>query len=266
MKSVVITGTSGFLGAATLNRFSKLVKTETLSTKNRHGLISNSLESREVDTVVNFGWGGGNNNKDLNSSSQVENIKTCIELYSAAKRKGLKKFIQISSSWRYPRFGINNYGTSKRVADEILLSMGKEDGIEVSIAVPWWIYGPGDRSNRFVPSTIDKMLSGETIITHPSENKVDYLYIDDFVSAIEHIVKNEAGIYDVCSSTGISMGFLMGTIAKETGSVSRVILTDTYPNGFNMEWVGDNKKLKDIGWKDNTCIEEGIRRTVKSRN
>lgn len=274
IKNIIITGSTGFLGGSTYKHLSNKYNLIPLTTKEvlNLDLITDKINSLNIDGIINFGWSGASNSKDLNSIEQFDNIKTAINLFNFSIQSKIKLFIQISSSWKYSeRFGLNNYGFCKSIVDDILLQMSKETSVKFITAIPWWIYGIGDKENRFIPSIIKKCLKNETINLHPAQNLVDYLYIDDFVSAIDALLQNIDNIsniynFDICSGVDYKVMDIVELIKSLTNSNSNILYTNKYPPNFNMRWVGDNINLLNLGWLPKTNISEGIIKILRSHN
>jgi nucleoside-diphosphate-sugar epimerase len=265
--NILITGTNGFLGGATYRFLSHKHNVFPLKRKVWDNRTSQLFITDKIkpDILINFGWGGGSDNKDLNSIEQFDNIKTCIDLFNFGVECGVKRFIQVSSSWEfYYHYGITEYGLSKYFANRILSRMARLSGVKFSRIVPYWIYGPNDRQNRFIPSIIKKCLNDEKIELHPAQNEVDYLFIDDFVKAVGVIVEkgNELG-YNICSKRGYKVQDIVEKIKSLTNSKSEITYNKDYPPNFNMEWVGDNTKLENLGWHPRIGIEEGLKKTIE---
>lgn len=269
--NILITGSTGFLGEATYRFLSHKHNVFPLSTRSTHNLnkLKDFVKNKvKPDILINFGWGGGSNSKDLNSIEQFDNIKTCIDLFNFAVECGVKRFIQISSSWKYSDvYGFNNYGYCKGKVDEILYRMGLNSHIKVIKVLPWWVYGPNDKENRFIPTIINKCLKNEKIELHPAQNFVDYIYVLDFVEGLNIILEKADYFgdfdYNICSGNGYKIKDLVEGIKSLTNSKSELNFNKLYPYNFNMEWIGCNKKIKELGWSHKVSIEEGLKKTIE---
>ena len=273
MSNIIVTGTNGFLGGAIYNFLSHKYNVYPFGHRQlnliREGLDFDKkhiIKNIKPETLINFGWGGSSDSKYLNNIEQFDNIKTCIDLFNFAVEVGVKTFIQISSSWRYThRYGINNYGLCKGWTDNILARMASLNNIKILTIVPYWIYGPNDKKNRFIPKIINSCLKNEKIELHPAQNLVDYLYVSDFCEAAQTILEkgNNFEIYNICSGNGYKIQDIVEKIKFLTDSKSKINFNLDYPPGFNIEWIGDNSNLRNLGWEQKINIIDGLKETIE---
>jgi nucleoside-diphosphate-sugar epimerase len=266
--NILITGTTGFLGGAVYRHLSHKHNVFPISSKyiKNFWILKEHVKNKvKPDLIINFGWGGGSNSKELNSLEQFDNIKTCIDLFNFGLECGVKRFIGIGSSWENFNFGVNNYGLCKNWVKEINWSMSQRSNIKMNWIRPFWIYGPNDKKNRFIPTIINKCLRNEKIELHPAQNLVDYLYISDFVSGIDSILNtNNARLeYNICLGQGYKIQDIVEGIKSLTNSKSEITYNKEYPKDFNMEWVGNNSDLKNLGWTPKIDIDTGLQNTIE---
>ena len=263
--NILITGSNGFLGGSTYRYLSNKYKVFALDHNFSYYGQYLVRDRTKPSTIIHFGWGGAKNSNDLNNLKQIDNIPNTIELFKFGMYIGIQKFIFVGSSWQYSRYGSNLYSFSKNKTHEILQKLCETNDIKYNLIIPFWIYGPNDHKNRFIPKIINLCINNQEICLHPSENLIDYLFIKDFVSAIEMVLNNGKNLesYDICSSSRYKIKDITEGIKSLTNSQSRIIYNKEYPPNFNMEWVGNNYKLTDLGWLPMVRIEEGLKETVE---
>ena len=274
--NILMTGYTGFLGKSLHDILKKEHNIFYIPSKNINRLDQIFIEKNQ-STFIHMGWGGASNNKDLNSNIQIENIKQSIDLFNFALHLGVKHFVFVSTSWVYGDYSKvcnendvckpkNLYGFSKLKVEEIWKELSIINNVKLTIIRPFWIFGQGDKENRFIPQIIKKFLNNELINLHPSQNTVDYLFINDFISAVNIILKNEQDfqIYNICSAQGYKIKDLVEKIKTLINSKSDIKYNDCYPCEFNMQWIGCNNKLKSLGWRSKTSLEDGLTQIIKN--
>lgn len=167
------------------------------------------------------------------------------------------------------------YAESKRMMEVMAKSYVRQNEIDAVIVRPSYIYG----STRFAPNTaifefIRKAnLHQNIIIKNAEQSKRDNIYIDDAINGIFKVY--ECGIpgeaYNVSSCGELENFAAIDEIAEIIASESNKNHTDlvevvyadgrsrTRPPGLRFS----NEKLKALGWKPETTIQEGMKRFLK---
>jgi UDP-glucose 4-epimerase len=205
---ILLTGASGFIGNRLLNLLdtskSKIrllsripdINFETFTCDFEHENIPESaLES--VDTVFHLA-GFAHDNRDayqIKNLYQKINVDTTVQLAKIAIKKGVKRFIFVSSVKAGGRsisghFASEEdqtepediYGKTKREAEFKLLEIAKNSNMHVSIVRPALVYGPAVKGN------LSLMLSGIKKGWFPPLPKINncrsMIHVDDLVRAL----------------------------------------------------------------------------------
>lgn len=166
----------------------------------------------------------------------------------------------------YPPSG---YAISKMAGEWFCRMYAQELGFKLIILRIGTMYGPGDRTSRFIPQLIIKALENDYILLNSGKRKRDYIYIDDAVQSLINVlnVKNlkTPVVFNIGGGSSYTLLELAKIILRETGSSSNII-TGKIPErvGEAHEWLMDIKKADDIlGWKPKVSLEKGLRKTIK---
>ncbi len=82
----------------------------------------------------------------------------------------------------------NYYAFSKRVSEQYVELWGRERGISACIVRLSQVFGPGDRSSKFIPSILQRVKGGHSIILFgDGSDRRDYIYVDDAAALIATI-------------------------------------------------------------------------------
>jgi len=193
---IAITGATGFVGQATLNRVieakydiraltRKSINNEQQDTKidNKIVWIKGSLEDQAsldqlcegASCVIHI---AGVVNAHNLAGFEKGNVEGTDAVLKAAKDKGCKRFIHISSlSARKP--GLSHYGASKAKAEKLVgVSM-----LDWTIIRPPAIYGPGDMEML----DLFKMAQSGYVLM-PPKGKASFIHVDDLAQLIVALV------------------------------------------------------------------------------
>ena len=104
------------------------------------------------------------------------------------------------------------------------------------------------KENFFIPSVIRKLKDKKSkIVEFDNVNhERDFLTIEDIVKAIKILYnKRKKGVFNICSSKKVKLS----DIITELNRYFRKKILIKSKNKNNLMLIGDNKKLKKVGWK-----------------
>lgn len=165
---------------------------------------------------------------------------------------------------------ISYYGAGKGSLELFLRAYESGSGNRVTILRPSNIYGPGQYSKRHfgvVPALMIAAMRKESFRLMGSASvKRDFLYIDDFVSACQMVVAEDADawsesqVLNVASGVPVTLDFLIETVEKVVGDS---ISIEMLPNrSIDLrDNVLDIGKILKANWAPRYSLEEGIRAT-----
>ncbi len=195
------------------------------------------------------------------------NLLLPLQLLQIGVEHGLKAFVNTDTILDKR---VNEYTLSKKHFLDWLQTY-KQRMICANLALEHF-YGPGDDSTKFV-----SWVAGEFARKAPKidltlgEQKRDFVYIDDVVSAFTTVVKflrsTSPGFYDyeVGTGTHVSVRELVEKIRTKIGSPATKLLFGAMPYRPNevMESKVNLAPLKALGWTPRVSLEEGLDRMLK---
>lgn len=162
------------------------------------------------------------------------------------------------------------YSASKLSAEYSARAAAATFGLNVSIARPFTLYGPGED-----PATSGGEVSQFTrwhlndlpipVTGDPDRKSRDFTHVDDAVAAVRAIMdRGSSGVaYNVGTGRETSLNQLVDIIGQATGSPPRTsvdysITDDTYRH------VADITRLRALGYRPSVSLEAGVRSLVDS--
>ena len=124
--------------------------------------------------------------------------------------------------------------------------------------------------DNFISMMVQKMLANTPQIDLTlGEQKRDFLYFDDVVSAFVTVVASLDKLTEpfstlqVASGEVVSIRSMVETIKRltQSSSILNFGAVAYRPNDL-MEPETDNSKIKKLGWNPSVMIEEGLKRTI----
>ena len=239
-KLMLLTGASGFIGAAFLKRALAMGwHVRVLTRKSNNWPSQPRLEVVEGDLASTQDWSRvvAGVHVIVHTAAEIKdpalmqtvNVLGPTELLHAAINAGVKRWVQLSSvgaygvvqegvvseEWRdYPS---GPYEVSKSKFDEILRKMSSSEGINICILRPSNVYGPGMR-NQSIWHLTKAMQRGVFAFIGPPGASANYVHVDDVVQALGLCVEQPpAGHQIYIVSAWATMEDMVGGLAAGAG-------------------------------------------------
>ncbi len=289
MKKFFITGAAGFIGSHVcehiIEKFpnSKIIALDKLtyagnkfflkkiSKKNLKFIKSDILNSKKytkylknIDCAINIAAESHVDNSFRNSAefTKTNTLGAHIFLENCINKK-VKKIIHISTDEVYgdklkgksyegdPLDPTNPYSASKAAAEIITNSYKYVFKKDIIIIRANNIYGTRQFPEKLIPSCIVSLLKNKKIEIHGNgKNKRHFLFVKDFCSALEVIIKKvNNGIYNI----GSNESYQNIQVAKKICNLmdkSKINIKYIKDRPFNdRRYSISSKKIKKLGWK-----------------
>lgn len=270
MKKIIVRGTRGFLGSAFVRAcFSRGFEILDAEIKPLPYDLSNYI-------VVNFAWHGTSGVLRADYKEQLNNVYNSLAFMEKVCCCGCTEFINAGSimemeiSKGLSRDGyipsINSfYSIAKLTTDYMLRTYALNNGINYKNAVISNIYGPGEKSERFINTMLRKMLQGDNIDLTSGEQLYDFIYIDDAIDAFFTIIEkgnpNENFYIGNKTQRKLKEFVMEMNSLVDKGSILNFGTLDY--NGVEIDYDKiDTGKLERLGFKPKYSFEKGIQKTI----
>lgn len=254
---ILVTGSSGFVGNAIIKYLANIGHDVRASSRqDKFGYPSNVQFFYSGDLAVDMDWRQATNkvNVVIHTAARVHvmnddirdpltefrkiNTLATLNLAKQAAQAGVKRFIFISSvKVNGEMTGVNKpftpddkfvpddpYGLSKYEAEQGLLALAKETGMEVVIIRPPLVYGPGVRANF-----VSMMMWVNRCVPLPFGaiyNQRSFVALDNLVSFIIHCIDHPQAaneVFLISDGEDVSTTKLLQKVAKALNKKSWLI-------------------------------------------
>ncbi len=164
-----------------------------------------------------------------------------------------------------------SYGSSKGVAEQLLLGMAKTKNLSTTIIRFFNIYGNYQNPIFIVPKSISNCMNNRRPLVYDSGKQTRcFTYVTDALEALEVLMREKRqGIYHIGSNFEHTMEEVVASVIRETNPSLKPELFDTdekYSGTYEdiQRRVPDVSKIYEhIGWKATTNLEQGLKNTIE---
>lgn len=222
-----------------------------------------------------------------------DNLLICTNTITAAFNAGIRKLINIGASCVYGsdpnstyseedydkqavQKSTEPYGLAKLSGMKLCEYYNQEYGTDYISLLPVNMYGDGkgykvDYSSvlpamiqRFHNAKVNNLASVE--IWGDGKNTREFLFVDDFIDAIETIIDTgsfENHMFNICGFENLSINELAAIVAEVVGYEGEISHDLSKPNGSSRGRI-DSAKIYKLGWKPKTSMKQGIEQFYKN--
>lgn len=232
-----------------------------------------------VHLAANTGVGPSVENPRLDMEVNVIGTLNVLE---AARLKGVPKVVFASSGApageveppiheEIAPHPVSPYGASKLAGEGYCSAYNKSFGIGTVALRFGNVYGPGSgKKMSVVAKFIRQALDGEAceIFGDGSQTR-DFIYIDDLVDAIILAIQKPVGGETYQIATGVEhtvseVAGILSEILRQKGIELEVINSTARVGDVSRNYADVSKALSHLGWRAETDLQDGLRKTVDS--
>ena len=297
MKKALVTGANGFIGSHLVRRLlDSNVEVISVDMAGRNGhipvnsrfipcdlahpeaLINELSGTSDIDTFYHLAWIGLTGDKRGNYEIQLENARCAANALLTAHTLKCRSFIGIGSIMENEtaiavdtnehRPGIGYvYGAGKYAAKSILKCMAADLGINMIWAKITNTYGVGEISDRFINTTIRKIINGQSLKFTSATQNYDFIYIEDIAKAL-HLI-GEKGIpfktYMISSGQARPLKEYILRIRELLAPVAELHFGDVPFTGINLPLAvfSNSDLVNDTGFSCDVPFDDGILKTYE---
>lgn len=230
------------------------------------------------NTFYHLAWCGTYGDDRDNIALQLKNIECTLHAVELAAAMGCHTFIGVGSQAEYgrtecdlnsstPTFPENGYGIAKLCAGQMSRVLCRQKGMRHIWARILSVYGPYDRSETLVSSTLIKMLNKEETYFTGGEQIWDFIYSEDAAAALYALgVKGRDGqVYCIGNGQGLPLRDYIMKMKRAAACDMQVHFgAIPYTDKQVMYLCADIEALKkDTGFMPSINFDTGIRKTIE---
>ncbi len=244
LKTVVITGITGFIGSNLAEKFlqegyqvigiiresSDLSRCQEFLHQikiiyNDDPFIYQKIRELDQFSLVHCAWNGVESEFRDDWTKQAENIGYLVKILEILNESKLDKIIFLGSQAEYGRIDkivkedatsdlLSAYGVIKASSRLILEAYAKKNNINWIWLRVFSVFGQKESTKWLIPSLIQRMRNQDAMDFTSCEQKYAYMYIKDFSDVVEKIVNARvvSGVYNLSGDNPIKLKTMIETI------------------------------------------------------
>lgn len=152
------------------------------------------------------------------------------------------------------------YGIAKDATRRLSEQICIEHGTSLAWARIFFPYGAGEAPTRLVPSLFGVFRKIIPPFGVNADSYRDFLHVSDVANAIAICsIKQAKGTFNISSGVPITLESIVRAVASLCRQDATSVLSQNpIRKGDPKMLVGENEKLKDLGWKQAISIEQGL--------
>lgn len=286
MKTVLLTGATGFIGKNAIEPLIKLgYEVFALSSQENkseddkiHWLNVNLFSRADIENIfkevkpeylLHFAW-DTRPGIYLEDNSNFELLKASLDMLKYFKENGGKRAVFAGTCFEYefgpevlyedsPKNPKTVYAKCKNYLNGLATLYCKNNNISFGWGRIFYVYGPNENIKRLTGRLINSFSNNEEVTIPNSQLVKDYMYTKDIAKAfVEFLNSDVEGEVNICTGKGISLGDYCTKVAQKMNKESLLHLKKE-PTPESIFVVGSNKRLKEeIGFSPDYSVDEGL--------
>jgi nucleoside-diphosphate-sugar epimerase len=293
MKKVLVTGATGFIGRRSLPILKDRGYQVYAISSRRPAASSDGMQWIEFDLLgphsikeliksirpshlLHFAW-VTSPGKLWGAIENLQWLKASVDLIEAFALNGGQRAVFSGTCAEYdwgastfiesqtPCHPRTVYGSSKLALHLVLQSLAKEMGFSQAWGRIFYLYGPNEYPQRFVPAVIRGLLQKVHIPCSHGNQIRDFLHVQDVADAFAALLDSQLeGTFNIGSGIGFSLKQIIEKITASLGGKDLVQFDAVaVPKDDPASIVASTKRLNDeLHWKPRFTLEEGLNDTI----
>ncbi len=211
----------------------------------------------------------------LHSLENLTALVDSMNLARGARESRCRHFVGVGTCFEYDTSpgtlsetsptGPRSLYAAAKLALHLVLDQMRGEGMGMTWARLFYLYGPMEDARRLVPSVVRALLAGEPAAISPGQQVRDFLHVEDVAAALAALGQRHLdGVFNIGSGQPITVADVATCLGRLCGRESLVRLgARPYSPGDPMYVCADVARLRSTGWRAAYNLETGLSDSVR---
>ncbi|MBA2372063.1 MAG: NAD(P)-dependent oxidoreductase [Chloroflexi bacterium] len=275
---ILVTGAGGFIGSHVVTALERRGAEAIPFEGDYHDedAVEAATRSHSPVALVHSAWRLAPGSSYLDDPAHIEELRASLRLFTLSHRAGCVRLVGIGTCLEYdasagptpedaPLRPRNLYGAAKAALFMSAQAWAQSTDVSFGWARLYYPFGPGEASQRLIPTVINALIRGERVATTAGLQRRSFLYVEDAADAIAAITLSDAtGAFNVGSAEASSVRDIVERLAQLMGRPELVDIGTLGPRPGDPDvlWP-DTRRLNDVlDWQPRKSLDQGLADTV----
>jgi len=155
----------------------------------------------------------------------------------------------------------NPYAASKVAGEALIKSYGNSYNLDYNIVRLSNVYGYGD-TGRVIPKFINMLRKNQNIELYGSEKVIDFVYIDDAITALIKLKDKSSLTLNIGSGTQTNLIELANLLKEITNSNSNINIVEERQGEVGKFCADISKTKAKLNWEPKTNLRTGLKQII----
>ena len=244
-------------------------------------LVDYLLRTFAIDTIVHFAAESHVDRSILSAEPFVRtNVTGTLVLLEAARKRGIRKFVHVSTDEVYGSLGSTGlftedspiqpnspYSASKAGSDLLVRAYHETYGLDVNITRCSNNYGPYQFPEKLIPLMITQAKADLPLPVYGDGLNIrDWLYVEDHAAALKLVLEHgkPGEVYNIGGKSERTNKAVVEAILDLLGKPKELIRYVEDRLGHDRRYAIDPGKIeRELGFKPSISFEAGLEKTVR---
>jgi nucleoside-diphosphate-sugar epimerase len=293
MKTVLVTGATGFIGRPTLAPLlnsgyevhAAAIDAPPTASGDVHWHTTDLLDAASVERLIaklkpshllHFAWYAVPG-KYWTAPENVRWVQASLEILQAFARHGGQRVVMAGTCAEYdwnhgycsetvtPLAPATLYGHCKHALQLVLGAFAEQARLSAAWGRVFFLYGPREYPSRLVPSVITSLLRGEPARCSHGNQIRDFLYVDDVAAAFVALLDSPVtGAVNIASGVPMALKDIIYAIADQLQrrDLVRLGAIAASPNEPELLAASVSRLRNEVGWQPQRDLLAGLNLTI----